>query len=211
MPWRCRPFRPWLTSRGMIGGWSTNGISVIHPLTRAELREWLAASHESVRRVWLASWKTETGKPRIEYEELVEELLCFGWIDSRAGTLDDDRSILLLTPRNPKSGWSRPNKERVERLERAGLMTDAGRRAIAAAKENGAWTLLDRAEALEPPDDLAAALAASPEAKQNYEAFPPGARKQIIAWVDTAKRPETRAKRAAETVRLAEQNVRANQ
>ncbi len=98
-----------------------DGIGVIHPLTRAELREWLAASHESVRRVWLASWKKKTGKPRIEYEELVEELLCFGWIDSRAGTLDDDRSILLLTPRNPKSGWSRPNKERVERLERAGL------------------------------------------------------------------------------------------
>ena len=188
-----------------------DGVGVIHPLTRAELRAWLAENHDRVKRVWLASWKTETGRPRIAYDDLVEELLCFGWIDSRAGTLDDERSLLLLTPRNPKSGWSRTNKERVERLERDGLMTDAGRRAIDVAKENGAWTLLDRAEALELPADLAAAFAANPNAKRNYEVFPPGARKQIIAWVDIAKRPETRAKRVADTVRLAAQNVRANQ
>lgn len=188
-----------------------DGIDVIHPPTRAAWRAWLTENHERVRRVWLASWRKEAGKPRIPYDELVEEALCFGWVDSRGGTLPDGRSILLFTPRNPKSGWARPNKERVERLEREGLMTEAGRRSIAAAKENGAWTLLDRAEALELPEDLAAALAANPSASANYEAFPPGARKQIIGWVDTAKRPETRAKRVAETVRLAEQNIRANQ
>ena len=187
------------------------GVAVVHPEARSDWRRWLADHHAEAKRVWLASWKPETGRPRPTYDEVVEEALCFGWVDSRAGTLDGERSILLFTPRNPKSGWSRTNKERVERLERDGLLAEAGRAAIEAAKRNGAWNLLDRAEALELPDDLAAALEAEPEAKRNYEAFPPGARKQIIAWVDTAKRRETRAKRVAETVRLAAQNIRANQ
>jgi uncharacterized protein YdeI (YjbR/CyaY-like superfamily) len=187
-----------------------DGIGVIHPLTRAEWRAWLEANHASVERVWLASWAKETGKPRLEYDDLVEEALCFGWVDSRAGRLPDGRTILLLTPRNPKSGWSRTNKVRIERLRRDGLLAAAGRAAVEEAKRNGSWTLLDRAEALELPDDLAAALTANAEAKRNYDEFPPGAKKAIIAWVDTAKRPETRAKRIAETVRLAARNIRAN-
>ena len=79
------------------------------------------------------------------------------------------------------------------------------------AKQDGSWTALDSVEALEVPDDLAAALAANPTAAAYFDAFPPGAKKQILWWVASAKRPETRAKRIAETVRLAEQNVRANQ
>jgi uncharacterized protein YdeI (YjbR/CyaY-like superfamily) len=187
-----------------------DGIAVIHPLTRAEWRAWLEANHATVKRVWLASWPKETGKPRLGYDDLVEEALCYGWVDSRAGKLPDGRTILLLTPRNSKSGWSRTNKVRIERLGRDGLLAAAGRAAVEEAKRNGSWTLLDRAEALELPDDLGAALAANAEAKRNYEAFPPGAKKAIITWVDTAKRPETRAKRVAETVRLAAQNVRAS-
>ena len=118
---------------------------------------------------------------------------------------------MWMSPRKPSSGWSRSNKERVERLEREGLMTDAGRAAVEAAKRNGSWSLLDSVEALEEPDDLAAALNASPAARAHFDAFPPSARKLILTWIATAKREETRLKRIEETTRLAAENIRANQ
>lgn len=157
------------------------------------------------------SYRRGVDRPSADYEDAVEEALCWGWIDSKGAKLDDERTMLLFTPRNPRSGWSRTNKVRVERLLRAGLIRPAGRAAIEAAKANGSWSLLDAAEALEVPADLAAAFAANPAARRNYDAFPPGSKKNILTWVTTAKRPETRARRVAETVSLAAQNLRANQ
>ena len=187
-----------------------DGRPMVHPKTRREWRAWLARNHAASSGVWLVTYKRETGKPRVEYDEAVEEALCFGWIDSRTNKLDEKRSLLWMSPRKARSGWSRTNKERVERLERQGLMTEAGRAAVATAKENGAWAALDAVEALELPEDLARALAANPKANANYEAFPPSAKKVILTWIASAKRPETRAKRVEETVRLAAENIRAN-
>ena len=187
-----------------------DGRPMVHPKTRREWRAWLARNHAASSGVWLVTYKRETGKPRVEYDEAVEEALCFGWIDSRTNKLDEKRSLLWMSPRKARSGWSRTNKERVERLERQGLMTEAGRAAVATAKENGAWAALDAVEALELPEDLARALAANPKANANYEAFAPSAKKVILTWIASAKRPETRAKRVEETVRLAAENIRAN-
>ena len=182
-----------------------------HPKTRNAWRAWLERHHATSSGVWLVSFRKETEKPRVEYPEAVEEALCFGWIDSKSTRLDDERTLLWMSPRKPGSGWSRSNKERVARLERDGLMADAGRAAVEAAKRSGAWSALDSVEALEVPDDLAAAFARDRTAKANYDAFPPSSRKLILAWIASAKRPETRAKRIQETVRLAAQNIRANQ
>jgi uncharacterized protein YdeI (YjbR/CyaY-like superfamily) len=118
---------------------------------------------------------------------------------------------LYFSPRKPKSDWSALNKRRVASLLERGLMTPAGQSKIDAAKRDGSWTTLDAFERLEVPGDLAKALKANPKAKTHFDAFPPGARKQILYWVGSAKRPETRAKRVAEAVRLAAENVRANQ
>src|SRR5437660_3975138 len=183
---------------------------MIEPVGREALRAWLAQNHSASGGVWLANQKKGTGKPRLEYAEIVEELLCFGWIDSKPNPLDDERSLLWISPRKPKSGWSRINKERVEQLERDGLMTDAGRAAVAEAKRNGAWTALDAVERLEVPDDLAAALAANADAARHFEAFPPSSKKIILTWIASAKRDETRERRIAETVELVAQNIRAN-
>ena len=188
-----------------------DGRPIVHPKSRKGWRLWLSRNHGRSQGVWLAAYRKETGKPRVEYEEAVEEALAFGWIDSKSVRLDDERSLIWMCPRKPASGWSRSNKERVERLERDGLMTDAGRAAIEAAKRNGSWSLLDSVEALEEPDDLAAALNASPAARANFDAFPPSARKVILTWIATAKREETRRKRIEETARLAAENARANQ
>ena len=183
---------------------------MIQPRSRAELRAWLEGNHAASAGVWLATYKKATGKPRLDYDEIVEEALSFGWVDSKPNSLDDERSLLWISPRKPRSGWSRINKQRIEKLEREGLMTEAGRAVVAVAKANGGWTALDGVEALEVPDDLSLALRDNPRAAQNFEAFPPSSKKIILTWIAGAKRPETRAKRVSETVALAAKNIRAN-
>lgn len=183
----------------------------VHPATRAEWRAWLERNHARPDGVWLVSYKKATGKPRVEYAEAVEEALCFGWIDSKAGTVDEERSILWMSPRKPGTGWSRLNKQRIERLMADGSMAPAGLAKIEAARRDGSWTALDSSEALEVPPDLEQALAAHPDAARHFAAFPPSTRKNILQWIASARRPETRAARVAETARLANENVRANQ
>ncbi|GIK54598.1 MAG: hypothetical protein BroJett015_02610 [Chloroflexota bacterium] len=106
------------------------------------------------------TFKKHCGPKHVSYNDIVEEALCFGWIDSVAGKLDEDRTMLRFTPRKPGSGWSKPNKERVEHLIAARLMTSAGLEKIEAAKQDGSWDSLDAIERLEIPPDLEAALAA---------------------------------------------------
>lgn len=183
----------------------------VHPKTRAEWRKWLEKNHTRTEGVWLITYKKATGKPRVEYEEAVEEALCFGWIDSKANKLDDQRSMLWMSPRKPGTGWSRPNKERIERLTAAGSIAPAGLAKIEAAKKDGSWEALDAVEALEIPPDLEKAFASYESAKTNFEAFPRSVKRAILEWISNAKKPETRAKRVEETARLAAENIRANQ
>lgn len=183
----------------------------VHPLTRAEWRAWLERHHARAEGVWLISYKKATGKPRVEYEEAVEEALCFGWIDSKGNKLDDERTMLWIAPRKPRSGWSRPNKERIERLLAAGLMAPAGLAKIEAAKQDGSWQALDAVEALEIPPDLEQAFAAHTKAREYWDAFPRSAKRGILEWIAAAKRPETRARRIQEAASLAGENKRANQ
>ena len=183
----------------------------IHPATRAEWRAWLEQHHGRTEGGWLNSYTRATGKPRLAYDEAVEEARCFGWIDSTARTLDDERTMQWFAPRQPRSGWSKPNKERVERLLAAGLLAPAGLAKIDAAKQDGSWSALDAVEALEVPPDLGAALAARPAAQQHWDAFPRSVKRNILAWIASARRPETRAKRVAVTARLAADNIRAHQ
>ena len=182
-----------------------------HPKTRANWRAWLAKHQAQTEGVWLISYKKATGKPRFEYDEAVEEALCFGWVDSKPNKLDDERSLLYFAPRKGGTGWSKPNKERVERLIAAALMMPAGLAKVEAAKQDGTWTALDGVEALEVPPDLAQALAALPNAQENWDAFPRSVKRGILEWIVNAKKPETRAKRIEETATLANENKRANQ
>lgn len=183
----------------------------IHALTRDEWRQWLAANHARATGVWLISYKKSTGKPRVEYDDAVEEALCVGWVDSKPNKLDDERTLLWFAPRKPGSGWSRPNKQRVERMLQAGLMSESGLRKVEQAKRDGSWTKLDAVEELSVPEDLAQALAGYPEATQNFDAFPRSAKRGILEWIANAKTPPTRARRIEETARLASRNERANQ
>ena len=183
----------------------------IHPKTRAEWRNWLEQHHTRENGVWLISYKKSTGKPRFDYEEAVEEALCFGWIDSKGNKLDDERSMVWFVPRKARTGWSKLNKSRIERLMADGLMMPAGLAKVEAAKQDGSWYALDSVEALEIPLDLKKALAADKTARQYFDTFPRSAKRAILEWIASAKKPETRAKRIEETVTLAAKNIRANQ
>lgn len=186
----------------------TFDMPIFHAETRAGLRAWLLAHHDSERGVWLATWKPATGRPVVPYPEVVEEAICVGWIDSTVNTLDDDRRLQLLTPRRPRSGWTRLNRERAARMEEQGLMTDAGRRAIAAAQANGWWTIYDPVEDLVEPDELAAALDGNPAARAAWDAWSPSVRKQHLWQVVSAAKPETKARRVAAIVAAAESGRR---
>jgi uncharacterized protein YdeI (YjbR/CyaY-like superfamily) len=179
--------------------------------TRGEWRTWLEHNHQTSSGIWLVTFKKKSGQRYLSYGESVEEALCFGWVDSKPGKLDDLRSMLYFAPRKAKSGWARPNKERIVRLLEAGLMRPAGLTKIEAAKLDGSWTLLDAVEALEIPDDLEQALKEFPNASANFAEFPKSAKRGILEWIVQAKKPETRAKRIQETARLANENTRANQ
>jgi uncharacterized protein YdeI (YjbR/CyaY-like superfamily) len=179
--------------------------------SREGWRAWLGEHHASAPGVWLVIFKKGGGRPHVAYDDIVEEALAHGWVDSRPRKLDDERSQLLVTPRKPKSNWSRVNKERVERLTAAGAMTPAGRAAVETAKRNGAWTALDAVETLQEPDDLVAALDAIPDARRFWDAFPRSTKRGILEWIANAKQAETREGRIAETARLAAENIRANQ
>ena len=106
---------------------------------RSVWRAWLERNHETAPAVWLVTWKKPTGKPRVDYDAAVEEGLCFGWVDSKSRSVDDERTSLYFTPRKAKSAWSMSNVARVEKLEAAGLMRAAGRRVIEEAKRAGTW------------------------------------------------------------------------
>jgi uncharacterized protein YdeI (YjbR/CyaY-like superfamily) len=182
-----------------------------HARSRKQWRTWLERNHLKSPGVWLVTYKKETGKPRIDYAEAVEELLCFGWVDSKPAKLDDERSMLLCTPRKPKSAWSKPNKERVARLTAAGLMAPRGVELVELAKRTGTWDALNDVEALVEPEDLKARLDSSRAARAHWDAFPRSVKRGILEWILNAKRPETRQKRIEETASQAAKNLRANQ
>ncbi len=186
-------------------------LAEFHAHTRAEWRTWLQENHATAPGIWLITNKKTSGKAHLSYAEAVEEALCFGWIDSLPRKLDELRTALVFTPRKPKSGWSKVNKQRIATLLEQGLMTRAGLEKIEIAKQNGGWTLLDEIEKLTIPADLQAALDANPTALRHFNAFGNSVKKGILQWLQTAKRPETRQKRIDETVALAAKNEKANQ
>jgi uncharacterized protein YdeI (YjbR/CyaY-like superfamily) len=176
----------------------------IQPADRAEWRAWLEANHRSSAGVWVVYGKRGAGHPRVSYVEAVEEALCFGWIDSVVNRVDEERMAQYFAPRRPTSTWARTNKERVARLEAAGLMTEAGRAAVEIARANGSWNALDAVDGLVVPDDLAAELAARPGARERFDADQTSIRKMALGWVYGAKRPATRAARVERLAALAE-------
>jgi uncharacterized protein YdeI (YjbR/CyaY-like superfamily) len=170
-------------------------------LSREALRAWLSAHHATSGSVWLAIWKVPDPR-HMPYPQIVEELLCWGWVDSLPKKLDEKQSLLRASPRNPKSAWSAVNKAHVERARASGAMTPAGEAVIAAAMAGGQWDALNEVDALVVPDDLAAALSAA-GATEVWDAYPRSVKRGTLEQIAAAKTAPTRAARIAEVAESA--------
>ena len=183
----------------------------VHPGSVEAWRSWLATRHDATRGVWVVTWRQSSGRRDMTYDELVTEALAYGWVDSISRKLDDERTMLYVSPRKRGSGWSRPNKERIARLEDQGRLAAPGRALVEAAKADGSWSMLDDVENLVVPPDLSAAFDAVPGSREQWDAFPRSVRRGILEWLVQARRAETRARRVRETAELAGRGERANQ
>ncbi len=179
----------------------------IAPGSAEEWGQWLTAHHSRGSGVWLVSARRDADKA-FSYEDSVLEALRFGWVDSTQKPVDERRSMMWFAPRRPQSLWTRPNRERIARLESEGRLEPAGRAAVEQARASGSWDLLEPAEDGVVPDDLAAAFARHPGGREQFDAFSPSVRKAILSWIITAKRPETRAGRIEQTAAKAARGER---
>ncbi|HLG38222.1 MAG TPA: YdeI/OmpD-associated family protein [Chitinophagaceae bacterium] len=183
-----------------------------HPKTRQGWRKWLEKNHTTSPGIWLIYNKKSSGKSRVEYNDAVEEALCFGWIDSTMRPLDEERFMQRFTPRKPKSGWSGINKERIKKMTAAGLMTPAGLAKIEEAKKDGSWQSLDAiyapSFALELPPELEKMFLKNKKAKENFDNFSVSVRRQFLYWINSAKLPGTRKVRIKHSFLMAKANKR---
>jgi uncharacterized protein YdeI (YjbR/CyaY-like superfamily) len=170
---------------------------------QAAFEAWLEAEHQRSPGIHVVIAKKGAPESTLTQPEMVESLLCFGWIDGQVRRLDEHHFTTRVTPRRPKSVWSAKNVEWVGRLIEAGRMRPAGLAAVEAAQADGRW---DRAyagpAAITVPDDLAAALAAEPAAQKHFDALTGTNRYAVLYRVHTATTPETRAKRIATFVQM---------
>ncbi len=170
-----------------------------------QLNEWLESHHTQRESVWLVTYKKHVEGKYVSTSEVLDELLCYGWIDGGRRKLDEDRTMQLISPRKAQH-WAQSYKDRAAKLEEEGRMQAAGRSAIEASKRKGLWNFMDDVDALIKPDDLVKALSEHPPALENFDAFPDASKRFVLRWIKLAKKPETRAKRIAQTAELAAKN-----
>ncbi len=169
---------------------------------RNEWRSWLEKNHNSENEIWLIYYKKNSGKPRIPYDDAVEEALCYGWIDSLVKSIDDEKYMQKYTPRKKNSVWSELNVKRCEKMIIDGHMTAAGLKLIEAAKESGNWQkAYEPKKSFEMPDSLKIALKKDKTALKNFNEFAPSYKNNYIHWILSAKREETKVKRIQEVVK----------
>jgi uncharacterized protein YdeI (YjbR/CyaY-like superfamily) len=151
---------------------------------RSQWRAWLEANFNRAPGVWLLFYKKDTGRPRIDYADAVEEAICFGWIDGKIKNLDQARFARLFTPRNPKSKWSRANLDRAAKMIRQGKMTAAGMKVFDPGNQT-------RAFPTKLPASLEAQFRKRGTAWENFTRFPPSYQRMTIGWVASAKQEAT--------------------
>ena len=177
----------------------TEGFAQVEVRSAAELRAWLLAHHGQAESVWLVTWKKAPGAPYVSVQEVLDELIAFGWTDGLRRKRDDGRTMQLISPRRQQA-WAASYKQRAERLEAEGRMHPAGRAAIAAAKAAGRWDETAKVDALMVPDDLSDALKAHPVAEAFFLCAAPSYRRNVLRWLHGAKRTETRIARIKQIV-----------
>ncbi|MCU0330062.1 MAG: YdeI/OmpD-associated family protein [Candidatus Kapabacteria bacterium] len=180
----------------------------IEPLTPDELRQWFVDHCEQSDGVWVVRQKASTGRTTVTMEHIIEECLCFGWIDSLPRKLDEARTMVYIAPRKKGSAWSEINRAIIARLLEQGRMHRRGVAVLRSAQEDGSWDRLVAIAGEALPADVDAALEARPPAKENFQAFPKSSRRATLEWIVQARTETTRQRRIQEVVEAACQNKR---
>lgn len=186
----------------MAKGVETDRFDRVEVTSAADLRDWLEANHRQDESVWLVTHKASEPDRYVSRDEVLDELIAFGWIDGVRRKLDETRTMQLISKRRVQH-WAKSYKDRAVRLIEAGRMAAPGFRSVEAGKASGLWTFMDDVDALIWPDDLAAAFDAAPTARHRFAGFPPSAQRFTLRWIKLAKTGATRAKRIATTVTCA--------
>jgi uncharacterized protein YdeI (YjbR/CyaY-like superfamily) len=177
------------------------------PFDKKDWRRWLELNHNKKEGVWLIFHKTKSPNYNLSWSESVDEVLCFGWIDSTKKAIDSTKYRQYFTKRKAKSNWSKINKDKVKTLIDQGLMEEAGYKSIEIAKENGSWTILDEIEVLAIPEDLKAEFANYEGSMEYFDSLSKSVKKILLYWIVSAKRKETRLKRILEIAENASENL----
>jgi uncharacterized protein YdeI (YjbR/CyaY-like superfamily) len=143
-------------------------IETFCPASAQEWRFWLKENHSSKQSIWLVYYKKKSNIPTVTYSAAVDEALCFGWIDSKAKPLDEEKFMRFFCKQKPNSVWSKINKGKAQRLIDQGLMTQAGYESIETAKQNGSWIILDDVEELKIAEDLEKEFNIQPGSKEFF-------------------------------------------
>ena len=184
---------------------------VVECQNACEWRAWLESNFQGDEGIWLVLYKKSSPNHNMSYEEARNEALCFGWIDSKPNRRDEESWYQYFAKRNPKSNWSKVNKNVVAELLKADRMAAPGIEMVELAKRVGTWDALNDVDNLVVPNDLQALFDKHPQAWAHWQNFPPSAKRGILEWIFTAKRSTTRSNRIEKTVSLAKKNIRANQ
>lgn len=180
-------------------------VEEFYPETKQHLRKWLNENHLTKNAVWLIFYKKHTGKPSVAWTDAVDEALCFGWIDSKAETIDKDSFRQYFCKRKPNSTWSKINKQKIEILAEKGLIAQAGLDVMEIAKQNGSWIILDEVEELIIPIELEKAFDNTENSRDYFLSLCKSKKKVLLQWIALAKTQTTRQKRILEIVESASQ------
>jgi uncharacterized protein YdeI (YjbR/CyaY-like superfamily) len=179
----------------------TENFIQVEVKSSSELREWLLMNHTQKESIWLVTYKKEVTEKYVSVQEVLDQLLCFGWIDGIRRKLDQERTMQLIAPRKVEH-WSQTYKLRFAKLEELGLIHQSGFNAVEASKKAGLWNFMDDVDNLIIPNDLQEALTKTNEAKLFFEAINASSKRFVLRWIKLAKTDKTRASRIEQIVQL---------
>jgi len=185
----------------------TENFEQVEITSPTQLRAWLTKNNTQKGSIWLVTFKKQTLEKYVSAQEVLDELLCFGWIDGIRRKVDESRTMQLIAPRQVEH-WTKTYKDRYAKLESRGLVETAGKEAVLKSKENGLWNFMDDVDALIKPPDLIKCLNTYENATNNFNAFGASSQRFILRWIKIAKTPETRNKRIKQASELADQNLK---
>ena len=185
----------------------TENFEQVEIISLQQLRDWLQKNHAQKESIWLVTYKKNVEDKYVSVQQVLDELLCFGWIDGIRRKLDEEKTMQLIAPRKVEH-WTKTYKDRYAKLLKNNLVEEAGKESVLKAKESGLWNFMDDVDALIKPVDFTKELESYKNAMANFNAFGASSQRFILRWIKLAKTDETRNKRIKQTAELADKNLK---